>query len=1071
MALAALVCLGVGGQADAQGAPAAAKPPVLAPPVAPKPPSIATPVPPSVPVPGRPLRGPGLGATPGRCDPYFYSATSYGFPPFAAPDHAVEIGVTLNVNASSQYGYVTVYNGAVSNSNCSGIASQIRDIQNSNKAVFDNWLVMGPHTVLEADVAGSQLIWGTQRSPIRQPVFPGSSPLYEQIYVPPTQPMYQLWSTTGQLVIHDAMDWIRQYGRCDWGCDISGKTIDSSAVNNGTLVEAGPGSIPYLFAENTTFSNISFQPGSEWDYADFRNATFDNVSMDSVVFKHADFTGARFTSNTQIVNLEAFDSNFSSVSFGANVQVRGLRVTSDSAAYCTTFNGSNLLPPTIELASVTEPPNCGTPLFNAASVRPTIASLSLWRQVDWRNANVVWDATDRTYLHGADLNGISFAGARMTGFPADLENVNLSAANLTTASFVGMDLVGANMVGANASRAVFDGADLSTAMLNQPQGATTTFNNASFQNAKLDGASFSNASILGANFSRARAYGSTSFANTKAGSTVFDGAHILNNPAAFEGAVFDPDPSVSTGNVSFVGAVLGGNVATGSGINFSQAHLRQAAFNNAQCIGCIFVSTDLTGANFQNGYLAGARFNGATLTDAKLAGALISTTSGTWTFQLGVAEPRTSIPYAPTDFSGTSLTNVGSCPDSSVPNGDPVACNGHLNANPPAQMPPPCSAAGQDTCPLPVTTSVGTGTAGSSNGQVSNPAGIVVARNGDVYFADTGNHVVRRISGGSVTTFAGQVGLSGDSGDGGSASAAQLKSPVGLALGYETPPTVYIADRDANRIRKVTQVFDSSGALHTTISAVAGSGQPCPEPVAGSCGDGDNPQQVYFAALSAPEAVWVDPLGNVYIADTQDNKIRVATNAGAMHTIAGTGSAGYGGDGGPARSAILSGPAGLVGDMFGNVFLSDTENNRVRKIDPSGTITTVFGTGTAGYNGSYAQDPLTFQWTYPKAGTTAQLNRPRGLSVNTSNGLFVADTGNGLIRRLNTSSGSIALVAGKTKESGNSSTVDTSFNGDNLPSNQTGFSQPYGVAVTVSGAFRVTDTGHQRVRSFGPSAS
>jgi len=223
--------------------------------------------------------------------------------------------------------------------------------------------------------------------------------------------------------------------------------------------------------------------------------------------------------------------------------------------------------------------------------------------------------------------------------------------------------------------------------------------------------------------------------------------------------------------------------------------------------------------------------------------------------------------------------------------------------------------------------------------------------------------------------------------------------------------------------------------------------------------------------LNGPEAVWADPLGNVYIADTGTNRVRLAVSAGRMRTVAGTGAAGYSGDGGAAAAANFSRPAGIVGDIYGNLYVADTGNSRVRRIDPAGQVTTVFGTGAAGYNGTFAQDPLTFAWTYPKSGTAAQLNHPRGLAADVANGLYVADTGNGIVRRLNTTSGAIGPLAGKTHEAGNSSTIDTSFNGDTLPTNQTGFNGPKGVAVTLDGTYGVTDTGHLRVRSFGPSTA
>ena len=310
----------------------------------------------------------------------------------------------------------------------------------------------------------------------------------------------------------------------------------------------------------------------------------------------------------------------------------------------------------------------------------------------------------------------------------------------------------------------------------------------------------------------------------------------------------------------------------------------------------------------------------------------------------------------------------------------------------------------------------------------------MTASNGDVYLADAANHVVRRIVGGGQA-----VTIAGDGAD-------ALETPTGLAIGADGT-TLYVSDVDANRIFRITQTTDASGTTTYRTAVIAGSGDFCDSDAHPDCGDGTDP---LAATFGGPAAIWVDPVGDVYVADTYDNRIRVVmAGAGVMTLNAGS----------------LQSPAGITGDKYGNVYVSDTDGARVRKIAPNGQVSTVFGTGVAGYNGSYTADPITHQPTQPKLGTTAQVNEPRGLTTNLAGQLFVAEAGNGLVRRLDPS-GYIAIVAGKTT-SGDTA-PDTSFTADGQYANATGFLEPNGVAVTVDGQFVVSDAGYTRVRGFGP---
>lgn len=335
-----------------------------------------------------------------------------------------------------------------------------------------------------------------------------------------------------------------------------------------------------------------------------------------------------------------------------------------------------------------------------------------------------------------------------------------------------------------------------------------------------------------------------------------------------------------------------------------------------------------------------------------------------------------------------------------------------------------------------ITTVAGDGTFGYKGdnipaiaAQLNVPNGVAVDAANNVYIADNNNQLVRKVSAsdGTITTVAG-TGASGFNGDNIAAITATLYNPQGVTV--DSAGNIYIADAYNGRIRKVSS---SDG----TIQTVAGSGAGV-----GYNGDynGDNIAAT-SAQLDYPPSVTLDSAGNLYIADTYNNRIRKVSN-GIITTVAGDGTFGYNGDGIPATSAQLSVPSGAAVDSAGNLYFADAYNNRIRKVSTSGVITTVAGTGIAGYNGDHI----------PAA--SAQLNFPQSVALDSAGNLYIAEYSNNRVRKVSTS-GMISTVAG---------TGTPGYNGDGIPAAAAQLSHPESVAVDSDGNVYIADWGNYRVR-------
>jgi sugar lactone lactonase YvrE len=265
-----------------------------------------------------------------------------------------------------------------------------------------------------------------------------------------------------------------------------------------------------------------------------------------------------------------------------------------------------------------------------------------------------------------------------------------------------------------------------------------------------------------------------------------------------------------------------------------------------------------------------------------------------------------------------------------------------------------------------ITTVAGNGTPGyngdnipATSAEFAFISDVAVDSAGNIYVADEYNNRIRKVdAAGIVTTVAGN-GTVGNGGDGGLAVYAQLYHPTGIAV--DGHGNLFIADYDNQRIR----IVDSSG----TITTIAGNGT-----VGYNCNNG----AATGVGLHNPYGVAVDGFGNLYIADYGNQCVRMVA-AGAITTVAGNGTAGYGGDFGPATSARLNYPTGVAVDSLGDLYIADYVNNRIRKVETSGVITTVAGNGAAGYNadGGLAIDTELYQPTGVAVAPLPLVSEPR----------------------------------------------------------------------------------------------
>ena len=383
-----------------------------------------------------------------------------------------------------------------------------------------------------------------------------------------------------------------------------------------------------------------------------------------------------------------------------------------------------------------------------------------------------------------------------------------------------------------------------------------------------------------------------------------------------------------------------------------------------------------------------------------------------------------------------------------------------------------------------ITTVAGTGVCGFSGdggsalaAQIDGPTGVAISATGDVYISDTNNCRIRKVAAGTITTVAGS-GVCIFGGDGGPAASGSLASPRGIALDPSSG-ALYIADHGNCRVRKI------AGGIITTA---AGNG---------ACGFSGDGVAATATGVGHAQGVAVDASGTLYIADTSSCRVRIVPYpAGTIFTIAGNGTCGFAGDGGPGTSAQVASPRGVATDAAGDVYIADTGNCRIRKVTyPAISISTVAGT-SCGYSGDGG------------AATSAQLHDPSAVVIAGSS-VVIADTGNCRLRTI--AAGVIATSAGtggcsyggdgdlatdatfgslgevaidsagnlfvadlyncRVREVASGGTVTTiagtgacSFSGDGGLATSAAFNQPRGIAVDSTGNLYIADTNNCRIR-------
>ena len=346
-----------------------------------------------------------------------------------------------------------------------------------------------------------------------------------------------------------------------------------------------------------------------------------------------------------------------------------------------------------------------------------------------------------------------------------------------------------------------------------------------------------------------------------------------------------------------------------------------------------------------------------------------------------------------------------------------------------------------------ITTVAGIGKIGfSGNGGLAtaaelwDPTCVALDTTANLYVGDLPNYDVRKVaaSTGIITTYAGTQ-VTGYSGDKGPANAATMYGPTACAA--DSSGNLYLADDANNVIRKVSIATG-------IITTVAGNGADAGTPMGTFSGDGG---PALLAGINHPFGVAVDGAGNLYIADTGNQRIRMVSAAtGIITTIAGTGTAGFSGDRGLATSAEVYNPEGLAVDSSGNVYFAEQANNVIRKVTAAtGVISTI--AGEANFEGGFSGDG--------GPAILANLSAPLDVALDSAGNVYVIDSSNERVRKITVSTGIIQTVAGSGRQG---------YAGDGGPATQAELSAPHGITLDSKGVMYIADYANGAVRKITP---
>lgn len=819
---------------------------------------------------------------------------------------------------------------------------------------------------------------------------------------------YSLTSTLTLVSLMDTTSFLKQWNACP-GCNLQGAEL----------------------------SGITLSPG-----ANLANANLSGADLYNSALPQANLSGAQLNSAdgspTELAMTEIQNANFTNT------------ILTDPGFYQTDFSGSSFNCPqfvntyfaSVNLDNTNWAGNCANPQFSGVVMNADALPVSTWPNLYFNQSSLYVDKGSAAFAANQTLSKTRFVDSQFIGLPPAMNSTNFTGADLDQSSFFLSNLTGANFSGSTSlSDTDFTNTTLQQANFNNAQ-VLANFQNANLENSTFQAAtlsqnenhaSFANSVLAGANFQNTNGTGvdwSDSYLWAGNANPDFDGATLRQ--ANFDGALI--------GQATFN----------------DQTDLTSADFTSAQCIGCDFTDAKLYQATFINSYIYGSIFAGSTMQGANLTNAACCG-AGTWNFSgtpTDAGAPSINYQDDPNYpmLSGNEFDNVAACPNGQSGQSN-TGCKGEDTPNNPPSPNPACQSAGNFRCPDNINLLAGNGVQGydpggpgdqALNAELNNPSRVLLDQSQPrVFVADTGNHLVRVIDNISaqeptIANYAG-TGTAGDSGDGGNALSAQLNSPQGMAQspaisqanGQSTPRSLAVADSGNNNVRLIDP--DSGD-----ISLYAGNGTACAQP-AGSCGDG---QVASNAQLNAPQGVWFDPLGNLYIADAGDAKIRmVDSQYHVISTIAGNGAQGSTRpqlqgtctNGTPATSFAMQSPVDVTGDTLGNLYVVDQGAQAVYKIDPYGCLTTF-------------------------ADSTKGLTSPASVAIDQQGVIYVANTGGNTVVTFSAWGIAQPLIG----------TGTPGYSGDGGLASQAELNGPQGLNVSDGGVLYIADTANQRIRVAQP---